>query len=270
MIIDAFMFFNELDILEGRLEYLYDRVDLFVIAESNITHSGRAKPYNFLDNRDRYQKYIDKIRYVQVDLDPNDFAVNQTVDQTDYSSAHWQIENLQRNRLQSVLAEYDADATVMISDLDEIPNWASVEMAISNSIPVTTLQQRVFYYNFNQYQLAPWSGTVVTKNYIVSQVGVQYFRDNRFHFSQIANGGWHLSYWGDSSRIRTKLESFAHQEYNREEYTDLTVIEKRIEAGEDLFGRDNPFIPIAKEEIDPDIYRIFSKYLVRVNKLNIL
>ena len=255
------MFFNELDILEGRLEYLYDRVDLFVIAESNITHSGRAKPYNFLNNKDRYQKYIDKIRYVQVDLDPNDFAVNQTVDQTDYSSAHWQIENLQRNRLRDALAEYDAEATVMISDLDEIPNWTKVEEAMIDVIPVKTLQQRVFYYNFNQYQVAPWSGTVITKNYIISQIGVQYFRDNRSQFIQIPNGGWHLSYWGDSAKIKTKLESFAHQEYNRKEYTNLSIIEKRVAAGEDLFGRDNPLVKARMQDVDPQIRAIFGKYL---------
>lgn len=255
------MFFNELDILEGRLEYLYDRVDLFVIAESNITHSGQPKPYNFLDNKDRYQRYIDKIRYIQVDLDPKDFAVDQTVNQTDYSSAHWQIENLQRNRLQSVLAEYDGNATVMISDLDEIPNWRAVETAISENTDIQTLQQRVFYYNFKQYQQAPWSGTVITKNSIVHQRGVQFFRDYRFHFRQVPEGGWHLSYWGGSSRIKTKLESFAHQEYNQKEYTDLTKIEQRITAGEDLFGRDNPFIPASRNDIDPDVYHIFSKYL---------
>ena len=35
MIIDCFLFFQELDILEIRLKYLYDFVDKFIIVEAN-------------------------------------------------------------------------------------------------------------------------------------------------------------------------------------------------------------------------------------------
>ena len=38
-IYDCFNFFNELDILEMRLNILYDYVDYFVIVESSLTHS---------------------------------------------------------------------------------------------------------------------------------------------------------------------------------------------------------------------------------------
>jgi beta-1,4-mannosyl-glycoprotein beta-1,4-N-acetylglucosaminyltransferase len=41
MLIDCFTFFNELDMLECRLEYLYDKVDQFVLVEADITHSGK-------------------------------------------------------------------------------------------------------------------------------------------------------------------------------------------------------------------------------------
>ena len=37
MIIDVFPFFNEFDLLEGRLEYLYNKIDQFIIIESNKT-----------------------------------------------------------------------------------------------------------------------------------------------------------------------------------------------------------------------------------------
>ena len=39
MIYDCFTFFNELDILELRLQLLYDVVDKFVLVESTKTHS---------------------------------------------------------------------------------------------------------------------------------------------------------------------------------------------------------------------------------------
>ena len=44
-IYDCFNFFNELDILELRLNILYDYVDYFVIVESSVTHSGQPKPF---------------------------------------------------------------------------------------------------------------------------------------------------------------------------------------------------------------------------------
>ena len=40
MIYDCFSFFNELDILEMRLNILYNYVDYFVITEANKTHTG--------------------------------------------------------------------------------------------------------------------------------------------------------------------------------------------------------------------------------------
>lgn len=43
MIYDCFPFFNELDVLEIRLNVLYDTVDYFVITEADKTHTGRHK-----------------------------------------------------------------------------------------------------------------------------------------------------------------------------------------------------------------------------------
>ena len=38
-------FFNELDILELRLNILNPYVDYFVISEASVTHTGNPKPY---------------------------------------------------------------------------------------------------------------------------------------------------------------------------------------------------------------------------------
>ena len=43
-IFDVFTFYNELDLLELRMEILGDVVDYFVINESNITFTGKEKP----------------------------------------------------------------------------------------------------------------------------------------------------------------------------------------------------------------------------------
>lgn len=45
MIYDCFSFYNELDLLEIRLNVLNDSVDKFVICEATKTHAGNAKNY---------------------------------------------------------------------------------------------------------------------------------------------------------------------------------------------------------------------------------
>lgn len=64
-IYDAFLFFNELDLLEVRLEMLYDHVDYFIISECDTTFSGISKPFYFEDNKERYSKYLDKIIHIK-------------------------------------------------------------------------------------------------------------------------------------------------------------------------------------------------------------
>ena len=43
MIVDAFIFNNEKDILKARLNYLNNHVDYFLIVESNSTFTGITK-----------------------------------------------------------------------------------------------------------------------------------------------------------------------------------------------------------------------------------
>ena len=47
MLIDSFLFFQEYDLLEIRLKYLYDHVDLFIIVESLQSFNGQEKKFNF-------------------------------------------------------------------------------------------------------------------------------------------------------------------------------------------------------------------------------
>ena len=66
----------------------------------------------------------------------------------------------------------------------------------------------------------------------------------------IKNGGWHLSYFGDSNFIKNKINSFSHQELNTIEFTNLEKIDKRIKEGRDLFERGN----IGRVELSNNTY----------------
>jgi beta-1,4-mannosyl-glycoprotein beta-1,4-N-acetylglucosaminyltransferase len=265
MIVDCFTFFNELDLLEGRLEYLYDTVDYFVIVEADVTHSGQPKPLNYLENISRYHKFSDKILYfpVHIDVSAYDWSVKHAAD--DMTSPHWQVENLQRNHIATALKLFDPQAWIMIGDLDEIPNRDVIQYAIScvnDGQPMCTFRQDMFYYNFNQKQIGSWPGTVVTTNSIAVQYSPQQIREARWSLPGVSNGGWHLAYWGSPEKIKYKLENFAHQEYNSSEFTDTSKIAERMAAGADLFGRGDhyQFIPVDRSLLPADVLGVFGKY----------
>ena len=64
MIVDCFPFFNELDILEIRLNSLAPYVDRFVLTECNVTHSGNQKPLFFAENKERFKIRNKKIVFI--------------------------------------------------------------------------------------------------------------------------------------------------------------------------------------------------------------
>ena len=74
MIYDCFNFFNELEILDIRLNTLYDVVDKFVLVESNKTFSGNEKEYIFENNTKHFKFFLDKIIHIKVDSVPDDYS----------------------------------------------------------------------------------------------------------------------------------------------------------------------------------------------------
>ena len=71
MIYDCFTFFNELDLLEIRLNILDEYTDYFVIGESYETFSGLKKPLYYYENRERFEKWNDKIKRAKIILHDN-------------------------------------------------------------------------------------------------------------------------------------------------------------------------------------------------------
>ena len=56
-IVDCFLFYNEVDILEYRLTVLWDIVDFFVISEATRSFVGKEKPFFSEDPRfDRFRE----------------------------------------------------------------------------------------------------------------------------------------------------------------------------------------------------------------------
>ena len=78
-IYDCFCFFNELDLLELRLNILDQYVDFFVLSEASVTHTGVAKPYYYEENKERFSKFANKIIHLKIEDTPNDFIELPTI-----------------------------------------------------------------------------------------------------------------------------------------------------------------------------------------------
>lgn len=271
MVYDCFTFFNELDLLELRLNILDGVVDKFVLVEATQNHQGKEKPLYFNENKERFSKFSSKIIHVIVDKYPSNPDNNS-----------WVLEHHQRNSIAQGLKDCKPDDVVLISDVDEIPDPEKIKEH-KDDRGIKIFRQRMFYYFMNCVNVTDvesgrkkynWNGTVMI-HFSDAGENLQRFRElsltllgvnhpkfiHRTYWKLwmwknvtmkgmkvrfIANGGWHFSYLGGVERIIKKLESFAHTEYNKEEFKDPKKIEEAIANGKDILGRDfhYKFIPV--------------------------
>jgi hypothetical protein len=207
-IIDAFTFFNELDILELRLRELYDVVDVFLIVESTHTHAGNPKISYYLENKDRYAFAADKIRHVIVDPPPNPRHA-------------WDRERYQRDIIREYLEGYSADDLVCISDVDEIIDPRAIECLASygQAPPYTVFFHMDFYYYTEEYlnTTEAWMKSFACSvEKARTMPSLSTVRNSLQGTVYPEKAGWHFSYFGNAGAIKTKLQEFAHQELNTE------------------------------------------------------
>lgn len=208
-IYDCFTFFNELDLLEIRLQELWDTVDYFILSESNMSHSGKQKEYIFENNIARFEQYMSKIRHIKVDDMP-----------TTHDS--WVRERHQRKSIDRGLYDLSPEDIVIVSDLDEIPRADAIEMIKEDVNDYTRyiLSIPMFQYKINFMMINP--ATRVPNIMVVRGRAItnpQREREFTFHWIakpedtvMIDHGGWHFSYFGDNDHAITKIQNFAHTE----------------------------------------------------------
>jgi len=237
-VIDCFTFYNELEILELRLRELYDTVDKFILVEAEKTHKGENKRFIYEENQWRFQEWIDKIIHVKVYY-PS--SINEA----------WGREKFQRNSFMPTLYSLglsDKDV-IFISDVDEILNPERVDF-IRKSYDlncINKMEMTTYFGSFYNREITnKWYHPKVVNWGTLKGMTPDNCRLN-FDCQWWENGGWHLTYFGGAERIANKLENFAHQEYNKDEFKNIDHIEKSISEGKDLFGEWRKF-----ERIDPE------------------
>lgn len=234
-IFDCFLYHNENLILEIRLNELSKYIDKFIIVESRFDHQGNKKNLNF--KIENFQNFKEKIIYLVIDSFPKNFS-------------NWQRENYQRNFLLNGLSEAKKDDYVIISDVDEIPDLSMLDRI--ENYKYSVFEQKMFYYKINlQNKTEPfWYGSRICKKKHLNTP--QWIRDQKttknsfwqFYkpkWNIIKKGGWHFSFLMNAEQIKSKLGSFAHEEYNNKIFNNVEKINKSISKNTDLFNREIVF-----------------------------
>lgn len=218
MLIDTFMFSNELDVLEWRLRTLDPYVDRFVLVESDVTHVGTPKELVFQKHKERYTQWLSKLTYV--------LARDMPIDDPN----PWSREKHQRHCILDGLTGVPDDAHIMVSDVDEIPDMSRLQPLPEKT---TTCHMYMYEYSFKYtFTGEPWFGTVVTDAKSFKKLGPNFFRDNRWRFPYVPYAGWHLSSFGDAQHVYKKLQTYAHaKDPGRHEHQTLEDIEKCLADG---------------------------------------
>ena len=73
-ILDVFLFYNEVELLKARLEYLGPIVDFFVISEADTDFAGRKKSFILSPELISSLPYADKIIYHQEKIHTRNYS----------------------------------------------------------------------------------------------------------------------------------------------------------------------------------------------------
>ncbi len=245
---DIFTFFNELDLLEIRLNILDKHVDYFVIVEATETFSGLPKPLYFEENKERFRRWQHKIiHYVVTDTpkDENDTNCDTDILQIAKNSSnvpkgivHWLKEFYQKENIKKALIGLQDDDLCFIGDVDEIWN---PEIVISNENKIFKLKQLVYVYSLNNRSSEPWAGTLVTTYSNIKNACLNHLRTaSKTSYIYVENGGWHFTNIGDVDFIQKKLEaSYSATDFNTDAIK--SNIKKRLLKNKDYIGRDFKF-----------------------------
>jgi beta-1,4-mannosyl-glycoprotein beta-1,4-N-acetylglucosaminyltransferase len=262
-VVDAFSFFNELDLLEIRLAILDDFVDLFILTESKVMFNGELKPLYFEENKFRFTKYLHKIHHVILEDLPQSKSDLESVEKF-YGSTEVNrqvsLRTLHNRSIPSdncppvMIAEFyfkeflmvtlselnlELDAHIFISDLDEIWNPFS---RFPRKEGICLLKLRSYYYYLNlesNDQYHNWTGPIRLTYRTLLKYGVNESRRHNGKFRWlIYKAGWHFTAMGGLSSIQEKIAIWLDEDFGSLSRNDA---ESQFNQLKELRGRNIKF-----------------------------
>lgn len=239
-IYDCFVFNDELDLLDIRLNILNNVVDYFILIEGERTWQNNKKIPFFENNKHRFAKFIDKIYYV-------------VIPEAEFVPHTWTNERMSFDKILDVLktTSIKNNDIVLVSSCDEIPNPNQFNILKDTTLFPTHFQQKLYYYYintiFNHWGTIYCGGTSAITFEQLLQKGSVYdtITERSTNNSFIKNGGWHFSYLGGADQIYTKVRSFSHEEYKNMTKEEIT---QQVALLKDLYNRHDVYL----DSLDPE------------------
>jgi beta-1,4-mannosyl-glycoprotein beta-1,4-N-acetylglucosaminyltransferase len=243
--IDCFPYNGE-SIALFRLAYLWNVVDEFIIVEAGETHAGHRKESLFLDrNAALLEPFASKITRLVIEQFPTPteaelVPLSNPLRKKDGRA--WFREKYQRNFAGEYLRDLGGQLPWILlgCDVDEIPRRELVATLPEHYEGLASgrrLQMALFYYSSYWIKRDKWNHAFVVNDHGVRQQTLDGLRLGAPVKKVIGNAGWHLSYFMTNEEIQRKVQSFAHTEYNSEEYRNLEWIQQCRKTGLDLYRR---------------------------------
>lgn len=248
MVYDCFLFYNELELLEIRLNELNSVVDKFVIVEATRTFQKQEKKLYYNDNKHLFEKFHKKIIHVVIDKYPTFFTKFRV-------PSVWDYDNYQKEQIIKGIEDCHPNDQIIVSDVDEIPRPELIEK-LKTSSDVKVFEQRFYNYfvnylcthfdnannpgmcQINKNGLGYWRGSVMLPYSKIKTIKkTRLIRTNHGEPTIIEDGGWHFSFLGGIDRVIKKLKSYTHPEV-MDKYDTREKIEEAIRNGE---GMDSNF-----------------------------
>ena len=278
-IYDCFMYYDEDLLLDIRLNSLDKYVKKFVITEATYTHNGAKKKLNF--NINNFNKFKNKIDYIVVDQQPPNVRKLKEDDTAKIKEEKLILNGMardyfQRENLKKGLKNLKDDDLVVISDLDEIPNFDNLDFnKINNNIII--FQQKMFYYKLNLYYnefiwagskavkyknfVSPqWLRNVKSKKYPFWRLDVFFSKKKYSNLFYVKDGGWHFTCIRTPEDLEKKLLNFAHHYEFEQSGLKISDIKKLINEKRVMYDHN----------IDQKGYKWSGKSILKKINLNLL
>ena len=215
LIYDCFAFYNELELLEIRLNELDPYVDKFVLAEGNLTFQGHPKKFYFDENKqnEAFKPFLDKIIHVKVIDMPSGSHTG---------PEDWTRETYLTDSMMVPLKQCNKDDVIMVGFGDEICKGKAVETFLHEQFttPYVCFGLLNAFHYLNNVANTVWYRRKIAK-YENICTGLNNYSLYRFYHSEKGNyripekftlasaAGWHFS-WMNPKKDEDRKATWTH------------------------------------------------------------
>ena len=212
----------------------------------------------YSEHKSEFEKYSDKIIHIIVDDYPITFNP-------------WDREAHQRNSISIGIEKLQLKMNdiVIISDVDEIPSFDMVYNVkngklITQDMQIYSIQMKLYYYTLEWTTDIKWYHPKLLKYSTYLAIKNPESIRHAFNLNNvIQNGGWHISYYGDTNFIINKLTSFSETQDNTPQNRDQDYLENCIKFGKlFLSGKMLHHVPLANNKELP--YKLRSDSIPKI------